>query len=236
MWSQLNQCYELYLYGQAEQHFSAQDREAFSAWVRSQISFAFVGQSGRLSVLKEARERGSGYWYAYHKHGQHTHKGYLGPSEQLTFARLEELARKLKSPSPLPTRAIPISRREKAEQASKRMATAHPDQEKSLLLSTKFSPPRLPSFLVERADLRTSLQAVRTHALTLVSASAGSGKTTLLSADARFGFCWQWQDHSALDLVGDGSPLADPERREAHGSRERCRTGDGLALSGFPGQ
>ncbi|WP_236038242.1 LuxR C-terminal-related transcriptional regulator [Ktedonobacter robiniae] len=181
MWSQRNQRYELYLHGQAEQHFSVQGGEAFSAWVRSQISFAFVGQSGRLSVLKEARERGRGYWYAYHKHGQHTHKGYLGPSERLTFARLEEVAGKLNNPTPSPTRAIPISRREKAEQGSKRTAAAHPHQEQSPLLSTKFSPPRLPSFLVERADSRTSLQAVRTHALTLVSASAGSGKTTLLS-------------------------------------------------------
>lgn len=203
MWSQLNQRYELYLHGQAEQHFSAQDGEAFSAWVRSQISFAFVGQSGRLSVLKEARERGSGYWYAYHKHGQHTYKGYLGPSERLTFARLEELARKLNSSSPSPTRAIPISRREKVEQGSKRAATAHPDQEKNLLLSTKFSPPRLPGFLVERADLRTSLQAVRTHALTLISASAGSGKTTLLStwlATARLS-----QTRGGRERMGAGS-------------------------------
>lgn len=50
------------------------------------------------------------------------------------------------------------------------------------LLSTRLSPPRLPSFLVERTWLLTELEAVYTSSLTLVSASAGSGKTTLLSA------------------------------------------------------
>src|SRR5690348_10102117 len=52
MWSPLNQCYDLYLQGQTEQHFSQQDGEAFSIWLGSQASFAFVGQFGRLSVLK----------------------------------------------------------------------------------------------------------------------------------------------------------------------------------------
>jgi LuxR family maltose regulon positive regulatory protein len=49
------------------------------------------------------------------------------------------------------------------------------------LLSTKLSAPRPSDSLVERFRLLKELDAIRSHSLTLVSASAGSGKTTLLS-------------------------------------------------------
>ncbi len=181
-WSELHQQYELHTHGTLEQCFSLEDEFAFCAWLEAQTSFAFAGQSGRLSVLKETRARGSGYWYAYRRQGQHPHKGYLGPSSQVTFARLEELASRLTGePSSPQEIAVPSSRREKSRRESQRTGTAHLATQKSLLLSTKFSPPRLPSFLVERSGSLTDLEAVRTHVLTLVSASAGSGKTTLLS-------------------------------------------------------
>ncbi|HYB02539.1 MAG TPA: NACHT domain-containing protein, partial [Ktedonobacteraceae bacterium] len=53
--------------------------------------------------------------------------------------------------------------------------------QKEALLYTKLSPPRLTGTLVERSRLLRELDAIRSHPLTLVSASAGSGKTTLLS-------------------------------------------------------
>lgn len=95
IWSETQQRYELRVQGQSEQHFFPEDELAFSRWLNGQTSFAFVGQSGRISVLKEARRRGTGYWYAYRKQDRHTHKSYLGSSERLTFARLEEVARLL---------------------------------------------------------------------------------------------------------------------------------------------
>lgn len=165
-WSAIHQRYELHTYGHMERCFSEEDRLAFCAWLDAQISFAFVGQSGRLSLLKEARTRGSGYWYAYRKQGQRTRKGYLGPSSQVTLVCLEELASSLGGEFSSPS-LTPVQRRLK-----------HPPS----LLSTRLVPPRLPSFLVKRPRLFLDLETVWTHPLTLVSSSAGSGKTTLLSA------------------------------------------------------
>ena len=51
-----------------------------------------------------------------------------------------------------------------------------------MLLSSKLSAPRLPTFLVERSRLLTDLDAV------------------VSSFDARLGHCRQWQDHAALGM------------------------------------
>lgn len=186
VWSQLHQRYELHTHGTCERCFSPEDEQAFGAWVEAQTSFAFVGQAGRLSVLKEARARGSGYWDAYRKRGQHTRKGYLGPSSQVTFARLEELASFLASVPPRPPLA-----RAPAQPVSGRTPT---------LLSTKLIPPRVPNFLVERPRLLQDLDLAWTHPLTLVSSSAGSGKTTLLSAWAsRQEYLVAWLSLDVLD-------------------------------------
>src|SRR5260221_3041780 len=168
IWSEGHQHYELHLHGQPERCFRPGDEPAFSRWLEEHTAFAFVGQAGRLSVLKEARQRGTGYWYAYRKQDRHTRKRYLGPSAKVTFARLEEQASRLTS---LPS-SPPLAQAE----------TAPSSEQKGVLLSTKLSPPRLPLSLVERSRLLTDLDAVRSHPLTLVSASGGSGKTTLLSA------------------------------------------------------
>src|SRR5260370_5435213 len=147
--------------------------------------FGFVGQAGRLSVIKEGRSGGRGYWYAYYKQARHTRNGYVGSSAQVTFARLEEQARSLGSWSPSPTLA-----RDPVRPVS---ALSIP------LLSTKLVPPRVPSFLVERPRLLNDLDAIWTHPLTLVSASAGSGKTTLLSAwVSRQEHCVAWLSLDAM--------------------------------------
>jgi len=166
-WSEMHQCYELHSHGRPEHYFRPRDEAAFSRWLAEHNAFAFVGQAGRLSVMKESRQRGTGYWYAYRRQDRHTRKSYLGPSVNVTFARLEQVARALDS-SPKPTPLAP--------------ELAALSEQKGVLLSTKLAPPRLPLFLVERPRLLRELDAVRTHPLTLVSASAGSGKTTLLSA------------------------------------------------------
>src|SRR5947208_1117767 len=168
IWSHEQKHYKLYSHGQPEQCFPPGDEPAFSRWLDGHTAFAFEGQEGRISVLKEARRGGTGYWYAYRTQNRHTRKRYLGRTAQVTFARLEQEARVLdSSPSP----------------ASLAKAKASPlSEQKGMLLSTKLSPPRLPISLVERSRLLRELDAVRSHRLTLVSASAGSGKTTLLSA------------------------------------------------------
>ncbi len=66
-WSEEHQQYELQSHDQPEQCFRPGDEPAFSCWLAEHRAFAFVGQAGRLSVIKEARPRGTGYWYAYRK-------------------------------------------------------------------------------------------------------------------------------------------------------------------------
>ena len=186
IWSVKHQRYELQSHGHSEQWFHPGDELAFTRWLEEHTSFAFVGQDGRLSVIKERRSGGRGYWYAYHKQARHTRKGYLGLSAQVTFARLEEQARSLGSWSPSPTLVRDPVR---------------PVSTLSIpLLSTKLVPPRVPSFLVERPRLLNDLDAIWRHPLTLVSASAGSGKTTLLSAwVSRQEHCVAWLSLDAMD-------------------------------------
>lgn len=102
IWEEEHQQYQLHIHGQAQQGFHQEDEAAFSRWLAEHSSFAFVGQAGRLSVLKEARGGGTGYWYAYHTQNRHTHKRYLGSTDKVTLARLEQEARILNTSSPPP--------------------------------------------------------------------------------------------------------------------------------------
>src|SRR6266487_6098744 len=168
IWYEDSQEYELQRGGKPERRFTRGDEQAFACWLAEHAAFSFVGRAGRLSVRKEGRGSGRDYWYAYRKQDGRIRKGYLGPSAQVTFALLEEQARSLTSSQPSPPLAHDL---------------ATPSSELSIpLLATKLAPPRLPIWLVERTRLLRDLDAVCTHPLTLVSASAGSGKTTLLSA------------------------------------------------------
>ena len=159
IWSHEHKHYTLYSHGQPEQDFLPEDQSAFSRWLDGHAAFAFEGQAGRISVLKEARSRGSGYWYAYRTHHRRTRKRYLGRTQTLSLARLEETARML-LPEQKPARAL--------------------DQEIALL-SSKLSPPRLPVALVERERLLAALDEALATRLALVCAPAGFGKTTLLT-------------------------------------------------------
>jgi LuxR family transcriptional regulator, maltose regulon positive regulatory protein len=47
---------------------------------------------GFLTVRKEARQRGGRYWVGYRRQGGRMWKRYLGQSDGVTAARLEELA------------------------------------------------------------------------------------------------------------------------------------------------
>jgi LuxR family maltose regulon positive regulatory protein len=157
------QHYEFQTRGQPVQRFHPGEEAAFTRFLQDYTSFAFVGQDGRLSVRKEARTAANRYWYAYRKKAGQTCKRYLGATPQLTFARLEEVARDLSnssSPAFIPQ-------------------PAEPDE---LLLTSKCAPCRLPLSLVKRTRLLDDLEAVINHPLTLLSAPAGFGKTTLLSA------------------------------------------------------
>jgi ATP/maltotriose-dependent transcriptional regulator MalT len=168
VWSETHQHYELHIHGHPEQWFSRGDELAFARWLDEHTAFAFLGQVGRISLLKEARRGGRSYWYACRTHHRHTRKRYLGQTAQVSLARLEEVAKALSqeaSPAPMPL-----------------LPGMQNNEQPGALLSSKLSPPRLPLWLVERSRLLRELDAVHAYGLTLLSASAGSGKTTLLSA------------------------------------------------------
>jgi ATP/maltotriose-dependent transcriptional regulator MalT len=174
-WSKGQQHYELSTRGQPAQCFRRGDEPAWRSWLDEHTAFAFVGQEGRISVLKEARSRGAGYWYAYSTHDRLTRKQYIGPSVKVTFDRLEGAAKMLKS------RSFSSNRTADQLEDSRPNVKSHVRQGIALF-SPKLSRPRLTTSLVDRSRLLRELDAARSHPLTLVSASAGSGKTTLLSA------------------------------------------------------
>jgi LuxR family maltose regulon positive regulatory protein len=196
IWLDVGEHYELHLHGQLQQRFQRGDDDAFSRWLEAHTAFAFWGPTGRLSVLKEARLGGTGYWYAYRTQDRHTRKRYLGPSAKVTFARLEQEAQALSG--------SPSNRQEATGREGKRRASSLQIEHRSPLLSLRLSPPRLPGSLVERSRLLDELDAVFSHPLTLVSASAGSGKTTLLSA---------WVAASPQVLEGAGTKQRAGRRR-----------------------
>ncbi len=165
-WSAQSKTYALISPDYPLQFLAPGDEEAWLAWLTAHSSFAFHGQCGHLSVLKESRQRGGGYWYAYHTIQSHTRKRYLGRTAMVTLASLEKVAQEFSTSPSLPVPEPP--------------APLH--EQKGVLLSTRLSPPRLPISLVDRSRLLRELDAARSYPLTLVSASAGSGKTTLLSA------------------------------------------------------
>jgi hypothetical protein len=68
------------------------DTPEWFAWLASLSSFRFVGKVGRLSVCREYRHGPKRSWYAHREIHQHTYKQYLGPTERLTLARLEQVA------------------------------------------------------------------------------------------------------------------------------------------------
>jgi LuxR family maltose regulon positive regulatory protein len=158
-WSREQSLYELSTQGQLQLRFRPAEEAAWLAWLGEASSFAFHGREGSLNVYQEQRPRGGAYWYAYHTSGGRTHKRYLGRTETLSLARLEETAQMLVS-------------EQKPNQAL---------DQGMLVLSGKLAPPRLPNALVERERLLSALDGTLATPLTLLCASAGFGKTTLLS-------------------------------------------------------
>ncbi len=207
IWSHEHQHYEILIHGQREHCFPRGEEPTWQRWLSEHTAFAFQGQAGRLSVLKEARSRGDGYWYAYRTQDRHTRKRYLGPTANVSFARLEEEAEALTNEA---ARASLGPLRTPYETSIHQAGTGQPnaqpqDVQRAILLSPKLSRPRLSPSLVERERLLNELDAVRSHGLTLLSASAGSGKTTLLSA---------WVAAS-LQPQANGRTTGRVERREA---------------------
>jgi LuxR family maltose regulon positive regulatory protein len=100
IWSAQSKTYALFRPDYPPQSLVPGNEELWLAWLTTHSSFSFQGQYGHLSVLKESRQRGAGYWYAYHTSQSRTRKRYLGRTEMVTLARLEQVAQELNSSSP----------------------------------------------------------------------------------------------------------------------------------------
>src|SRR5712692_1224706 len=163
IWSEEQRLYELHTQDRLEQRFQPTDEATWQSWLREVTSFAFHSPAGSLNVYLERRPRGGAYWYAYQTKEGRTRKRYLGRTETLSLARLEETA-------------LSLRREQQPPQAL---------DQGMLVLSGRLAPPRLPTVLVEREPLLSALDGALATPLTLLSAPAGFGKTTLLSTWAR---------------------------------------------------
>jgi hypothetical protein len=83
--------YFIYDAGKGQQTFAPDSAEWFS-WLAGHSSFHFTGKSGHFTARQEKKQRGDTYWYAYLKAHNRRHKRYLGSTEKLTLAKLEETA------------------------------------------------------------------------------------------------------------------------------------------------
>src|SRR5215470_19826717 len=104
-WSALYQVYELSYTQRGEALRLTSEDPAWIAWLDAVSAFAFHGQNGSFTARKETKQRGTGYWYAYRKREGILAKTYLGKTADLTFARLEGVARVLQAPRASAARA-----------------------------------------------------------------------------------------------------------------------------------
>jgi hypothetical protein len=68
------------------------DSPEWFAWLASLSSFRFVGQSGRFSARRGYNRCPNRGWYAQRTIHQQSHSKYIGVSEHVTTARLEQIA------------------------------------------------------------------------------------------------------------------------------------------------
>src|SRR5947209_16660556 len=158
IWSKEQRLYELHTQDRLEQRFQPTDEATWQSWLREVTSFAFHSPAGSLNVYLERRPRGGAYWYAYQTKEGRTRKRYLGRTETLSLAHLEKTA-------------FALRREQQPPQAF--------DQGMPVL-SGRLAPPRLPTVLVERERLLSSLDEALATPLTLQAAQAAWGITTLI--------------------------------------------------------
>ena len=68
------------------------DSPEWFAWLASLSSFRFVGQSGRFSARRGYNHHPNRGWYAQRRMHQKNYSKYIGVSEHITTARLEQVA------------------------------------------------------------------------------------------------------------------------------------------------
>jgi len=82
------------LEGTAQARVLQPDSPEWFAWLAQLPSFHFKGKSGHFTARSE-HKRHNDYWYAYRKEHRQIYKRYLGATDKLTLAHLEQTARNL---------------------------------------------------------------------------------------------------------------------------------------------
>ncbi len=165
---------------------------AWKNWLIDATLFAVVHECCTFTARKEraGNGRGTWYWRAYYKHRGTLHRIYIGNAEELTLARLNEIAAQLSEQSyfgssdGMPTTSEQNTLQQQTVHSVKRQAKKYASSRRHhpVLLTTKLSVPHVRPRVVVRPRLYERLQQVTKHKVLLVSAPAGFGKTTLLSA------------------------------------------------------
>ena len=79
---------------QARSHLVPDSHDWFG-WLARLGSFHFQGKAGHFTARQERKRRGDAYWYAYRKAHTQRLKRYLGTTDKLTLALLEQTAHDL---------------------------------------------------------------------------------------------------------------------------------------------
>ena len=181
-WSAQDASYQVHEKAEEGTSLSPMDFEgqAWQEWLAQQSSFAFQSKNGhRFTARKETRARGRTYWVAYRKVGGKLTHSYIGRPEDVTLARLEQVAGLLAGQASQDAYSLPVLEPQARREPPGTMGW----QER--YLSTKFFVPAAPHTLIARPRLFSLLDEGQGCPLTLISAPAGFGKTTLLSAWVR---------------------------------------------------
>ena len=139
----------------------AVDTPDWFAWLAEHRVFRFAAPSESFTARRERRAAGW-YWYAYRRQHGSLRSTYLGKTEDLTLARLNEAAS---------TFHATLARNKHVVSGSGQ----------SFLLATKIAHPLLRVAVVSRPRLSAYLRRHATCKLLLVTGPAGSGKTTVVS-------------------------------------------------------
>jgi LuxR family maltose regulon positive regulatory protein len=197
IWSPERDRYELHHQGDRSHHpLHTEDGSGFIELVDGS-SFAFQGKHGRLTLRKESRLHGEGYWYAYRNQGRRTRKKYVGRTTDLTIARLEDIAEAVMAEprvstdehsqvkgGTIPKLQAGVPAEERSAALQRRVpdtVTTSPSERHTPVLAPKLHLPRLHASLLTRPRLLTRLDTGLQGKLTLLSAPAGFGKTTVVS-------------------------------------------------------
>jgi LuxR family transcriptional regulator, maltose regulon positive regulatory protein len=198
LWSPARERYEWQHRGESSSSpLEIEDTPGFLRLVDDSSSFAFQGRHGRLTLRKESRRHGEGYWYAYRSQGRRTRKKYLGRTPSLSIARLEDSAEALNAEprastdehsqvqgETIPELQMMASGEARGAALQGRLpdaVTPSPAGHHPPVLVPKLQLPRLPASLVPRERLLRRLDTGLEGKLTLLSAPAGFGKTTVVS-------------------------------------------------------